>query len=273
MAEPTTRAAGPDPVAELKRATRNIWALGDYPAVAERDLRALGERVVARAEVRPGEDVLDVGCAAGNAAIPAARAGGRVVGVDLTPELFEAGRLRAAEAGVAVEWVEGDAEALPFDDAGFDVVVSVLGVMFAPRHQVAAGELVRVLRPGGRMILCNWAIDSTISRLFGAVASYLPPPPSFAEPPGLWGSEDHVRGLFADTPIDLDFERGVHEFPPFGSAQANLDYHVTRFGPLVAARALTEADGRWPALQAELLRLHDGFVSSDYLLVLGRRNS
>jgi SAM-dependent methyltransferase len=266
-------AAQPDAVAELKRATRRIWALGDYPAVAERELRALGERVVARADVRSGEDVLDVGCATGNAAIPAARAGGRVVGLDLTPELFGAGRRRAAAAGVEVQWVEGDAEALPFDDARFDLVVSVLGVMFAPRHWVAAAELVRVLRPGGRMVLCNWAIDSTISQLFGTVARYLPPPPPFAMPPGLWGSEEHVRGLFADAPIDLDFETGVHEFPPFESAQANVDYHATTFGPLVAARALAEAAGRWPALQADLLRLHDGFVSSAYLLVLGRRNS
>jgi SAM-dependent methyltransferase len=274
----TVRSVGPqepaqtDVLAGMKKATREIWALGDFPAVAERELWPLGERVVARAGIRLGESLLDVGCSAGNAAIRAARAGGRVVGLDLTPELFVAGRQLAAKAGVDVEWIEGDAEALPFDDASFDVVVSVLGVMFAPRHQVAADELVRVLRPGGRMVLCNWAVDSTISRVFGAVARYLPVPPPFAAPPALWGAEEHVRNLFAGTPIDLEFERGVHQFPPFDSAEANIEYHSTRFGPLMAARALTEADGRWPALHAELLALHQGFVASEYLLVVGHRH-
>ena len=275
----TTRATRPrepaqaDVLAKLKQATRHIWALGDFPAVAERELRPLGERVVARAGIRPGEEVLDVGCSAGNAAIRAARAAGQVTGLDLTPELFEAGRRRAADAGVDVEWVEGDAEAMPFPDASFDVVLSMLGVMFAPRHQVAANELVRVLRPGGRMVLCNWALDSAISRVLGAVARYVPPPPPFAAPPSLWGAEDHVRDLFAGAPIDLEFERGVHHFPPFESAAANVEYHTRTFGPLVVARALTETDGRWPALHAELLALHEGFVASEYLLVLGRKHA
>jgi SAM-dependent methyltransferase len=216
-----------DVLAELKHAARTTWALGDYAAIAERELWPLGEHVVARSGIRPGEDVLDVGCGTGNAAIRAARAGGRVVGLDLTPELFEPGRRLAADAGADVEWVEGDAEELPFDDASFDVVVSVLGVMFAPRHQVAADELVRVLRPGGRLILCNWAHDGAMSRIFGAVARYLPPPPAFAAPPARWGAEEHVRDLFAGTPIDLEFERGVHEFPPFDSAEASIEFHTT----------------------------------------------
>ncbi len=264
-------AVQPDVLAEFKQAVRHIWALGNFPAVAERELGPLGRRVVERAGIRPGELVLDVGCSAGTAALRAARAGGRVTGLDLAPELLEAGRLLAADAGVGVEWVEGDAEAMPFVDASFDVVLSVLGVMFAPRHQIAADELIRVLRPGGRMVLCNWAFDSTISRTFGAVARYMPPPPSFAVPPPLWGAEDHVRELFADAPIDVTFERGVHRFPPFASAEANVEYHSTTFGPLVAARSLTEADGRWPALRAELLALHEGFVASEYLLVIGRK--
>jgi SAM-dependent methyltransferase len=262
-----------DVLAGLKQAARETWALGDYAAVAERELWPLGGRVVARAGIRPGEDVLDVGCGTGNAAIRAARAGGRVVGLDLTPELFETGRRLAAEAGVDVDWVEGDAEALPFEDASFDVAVSVLGVMFAPRHRVAADELVRVLRPGGRLVLCAWAHDSAMSRLFGAVARYLPPPPPLAAPPARWGAEDHVRELFAGAPVDLEFERGVHEFPPFGSAEAAVEFHTTRFGPLMAARALTAADGRWPALCAELLRLHEALAASEYLLVLGAKRS
>jgi SAM-dependent methyltransferase len=273
----TMRSVGPqepaqgDALAQLKQAARTTWALGDYAAVAERELWPLGERIVARAGIHPGEDVLDVGCGTGNAAIRAARAGGQVVGLDLTPELFEAGRRRAAEAGVDVDWVEGDAEALPFDDASFDVVVSVVGVMFAPRHQVAAAELVRVLRPGGRFVLCNWAHGSTISRLFGVMARYLPPPPPFAAPPALWGAEEHVRDLFAGTPVELQFERGVHQFPPFDSAETNIEYHTTTFGPLMAVRALTGADGRWPALRAELLTLHQAYVASEYLVTLGHK--
>ena len=185
-----------------KRAARAMWAAGDFPEVAQRELWPLGERIVERLGIRPGERVLDVACGTGNAAIRAAEAGGRVTGLDLTPELFEAGRRLAAEAGVEVEWVEGDAEALPFGDESFDVVVSTLGVMFAPRHEVAARELVRVLRPGGRLALLNWAEDSVIARSFRATGRFLPPPPDFASPPWLWGSEDHLRSLFADSGIE-----------------------------------------------------------------------
>lgn len=261
-----------DVLARMKQAARKTWAIGDYAAIAERELWPLGERIVAKADVRPGEDVLDVACGTGNAALRAAQAGGHVVGLDLTPELFATGRRLAAEAGVDIEWVEGDAEALPFDDASFDVVVSVLGVMFAPRHQVAVRQLIRVLRPGGRLILCSWAQDSAISRLFGTVARYLPPPPPFALPPALWGAEAHVRSLFADTPVTVAFEHGVVEFPPFDSAEANIEFHLQRFGALMAARAVTEADGRWPALHADLLALHDGLVRGEYLVVLGRKH-
>jgi len=259
--------------AELRRRARAMWAAGDYPTIARRELWPLGERVVTQVGVRPGDDVLDVACGTGNAAIRAAQAGGRVVGLDLTPELFEAGRALAAGAGVEVEWVEGDAETLPFPDESFDVVVSTLGVMFAPRHRVAAAELARVLRPGGRIALCNWAEDSAVARVIRAVSAYLPPPPAFAEPPWLWGSEQHVRSLFADTEVALDFERGVVEFPPFASAEEDVEYHAARFGPLAVARKLTEADGRWPGLRAELLRLHEGLVASEYLLALGRRTT
>ncbi len=108
-----------------------------------------------------------------------------------------------------------------------------------------------------------------MSRIFGTVARYLPPPPPFAAPPALWGSEDHLRDLFAGAPVGLEFERGVHAFPPFDSAQANIDYHTTTFGPLIAARA---AAGRWPALHDELLALHEAFVAAENLLVTGRRD-
>ena len=139
-----------DALTDFKQATRAMWAAGDYarfaPLVAE-----VGERLVQRVGVRPGDAVLDVACGTGNVAIPAARAGGRVTGVDLTPEHFPAARSRATAADVAIDWVEGDAEALPFEDDSFDVVLSSFGCMFAPRHAVAAAELARVLRPDGRL--------------------------------------------------------------------------------------------------------------------------
>ena len=214
--------------------------------------------------------MIDVACGTGNAAIRAAQAGARVVGLDLTPELLDRGRMLAVQAGVRIDWVEGDAEALPFADESFDVVVSTLGVMFAPRHRVAAGELTRVLRPGGRLALCNWADDSPVARVFRAIAAYMPPAPDFATPPWLWGSEEHVRSLFAGTDLELEFDRGVVELPPFESAADNVEYHSTRLGPLPAVHALTEADGRWPALRAELEALHEDSLFAEYLLVLGR---
>ena len=260
-------------LAVLKQTARKNWATGDYAALALRELWPLGERVVRRVNVRPGEDVLDVACGTGNAAIRAAQAGGRVVGVDLTPELFGPGCRLAEQAGVEVRWVEGDAEDLPVEDASFDVVLSTFGCMFAPRHEVTARELVRALRPGGRLGICSWTPESVVSEIFRVTARYLPPSPAFASPPWLWGSEDHVRALFAGTGIDLEFAREVAEFPPFESPEDAIAYHLTTFGPLIMARAFTERDGRWPALRNELLPLHERLSSAEYLLVLGRKTS
>ena len=163
---------------QIKQGVRASWAAGDYAAVAQRQLWPVGERIIRRVGVRPGEDVLDVACGSGNAAIRAAQAGGRVVGVDLTPELFEAGRRLAAQAGVEVEWLEGDAEALPVKDASFDVVVSVFGCMFAPRHQVAADELARALRSGGRLCVCAWTPEGALGEFFRTIGTHLLPRPT-----------------------------------------------------------------------------------------------
>lgn len=257
---------------EQKRVARAMWAAGDYDAVAQRELWPLGERIVERVAVRPGETVLDVACGTGNAAIRAAQADGRVVAVDLTPELLDAGRRRARKAGADIEWIEGDAEALPVADSAFDVVVSTVGVMFAPRHEVAARELVRVLKPGGRLALCNWGVDSVVSKSFRIVARYLPPPPELAAPPWLWGAEDHVRSLFAGSATELAFEHGTLEFRAFETVDADIEFHSTKVGPLVKVRALTEADGRWPSLREELAELFGRSASADYLLVLGRKH-
>ena len=133
---------------ELKAKHRALWASGDYPAVAAELIPELGPELVRAAGIKPGDRVLDVAAGSGNAAIPAAEAGATVTASDLTPELFDAGRSIAAQRGVDLEWVEADAEALPFADSSFDAVISCVGVMFAPHHQAAADELVRVVRPG-----------------------------------------------------------------------------------------------------------------------------
>jgi SAM-dependent methyltransferase len=269
---PLVAALAEEPVrAELKRRARKTWAAGDYAEIARRELWPLGERVVMRTGVRAREDVLDVACGTGNAALRAAGAGARVVALNLTPELLATGRALAAEAGATIDWVEGDAEALPFADESFDVVLSTLGVMFAPRHRVAAAEIARVLRPGGRMALCNWSEDSAVTHILRTTASYLPTPPAFVDPPWLWGSEQHVRTLFAGTGIEHTFDRGVAESPPFDSADDDLEYHAMRFGPLMTARAAAEADGRWPELHSRLRELHEGLTSAEYLLAVGRK--
>jgi SAM-dependent methyltransferase len=257
---------------QMKQGARATWAAGDYPAIAQRQLWPLGERIVERIGVAPGEDVLDVACGTGNAAIRAARAGARVVGVDLTPELLDAGRRVAAEAGVDVEWVEGDAEALPFEDERFDVVVSVMGCMFAPRHRVTALELARVLRSGGRLCVFAWTPEGEMGTYFRTLGGYMPPPPPFAEPPLLWGSEEHVRELFAGTGVELEFAREAIGFADFRSVEEEIEFSVTKFGPLVMARRVLEPQGRWDALIEDMRRLLAEQTEAEYLVTTGRKS-
>ena len=257
---------------QMKAGARATWAAGDYPAIAQRQLWPLGERIIRHIGVTAGEDVLDVACGTGNAALRASRAGARVTGVDLTPELLEEGRRLAAEAGLAIDFVEGDAEALPVADESFDVVVSVMGCMFAPRHRVVAAELARVLRPGGRLCVTGWAPQGEIGTLFKVLGSHLPPPPAIAEPPVLWGEEQHVRELFAGTGIELAFERAFAEFAAFDSVDDELTFTLERFGPLIMARRMLEPQGRWDALVADLRRtVETRGGPAEYLLTTGRK--
>jgi SAM-dependent methyltransferase len=258
-------------LAALKQGARATWAAGDYPDIARRQLWEVGPRIVAAAAVRSGEDVLDVACGTGNVALRAAEAGARVVGVDLTPELFEAGRALAAEAQVTIDWIQGDAENLPFDDESFDVVTSSFGCMFAPRHAVTAGELARVLRPAGRLVITAWTPEGSTGKIFRTIGGYLPPPPAMAEPPILWGVEDHVAGLFAGSGIELTFERGVVTPEPFGSTDEALTYFETKFGPMMMARQLAEAAGTWGALRAELADHYERDEPAEYLLTVGSK--
>ncbi|WP_254630835.1 class I SAM-dependent methyltransferase [Cellulomonas sp. GbtcB1] len=240
----------------LKQRHRAMWALGDYPALAAEVVGGLGPVLVDAVGVRPGERVLDVAAGTGNAAVPAALAGGRVVASDLTPELLDAGR-RAAEArGIALDWREADAEALPFPAGAFDVVTSCIGVMFAPRHEVAAAELLRVCRPGGRVGLVAWTPTGFIGRLFATMKPYLPAPPPGVQPPPLWGDEAHVRGLLGAGVEDVRVERRSLTVEAFGTPEAFRDYFASRYGPTIAAyRAVADDADRTAALDADLVAL------------------
>src|SRR5918996_3614865 len=149
---------------EFKDRQRAIWDAGDYATVSVH-VEDVGERLVERAGVEPGMSVLDVACGTGNAAIPAARAGARVTGLDLVPKLLEQGRAKAEATGVEIDWVEGDAEQLPFEAGSFDRVLSTFGHMFAPRHQQVADEMVRVGRKGGAIATCTWTPDGVAGRV------------------------------------------------------------------------------------------------------------
>jgi SAM-dependent methyltransferase len=258
-------------LAALKQAARQTWAMGDFAAVTERELWPVGERAIKRLAVRPGETVVDLACGTGNAAIRAALAGAHTIGVDLTPELLATAEQLAARAGVTVDWREGDVEDLPLDDASVDVVVSTFGCELAPRHQVVADEIARVMRPGGRMALCVWPADGTMAAIMQTAMRYMPQPPPFAQPLPMWANPDHVHALFDGTGIEVTFERATLEHEPFESAAADVDWHAERFGPLMRARRAAEAAGRWEELRAELIPLHEHRTELEYLMILGNK--
>jgi ubiquinone/menaquinone biosynthesis C-methylase UbiE len=240
----------------LKAKHRSMWALGNYPGLAADLLPELGRTLVEACGVRSGDRVLDVAAGSGNVAIPAAQTGANVVASDLTPELFEAGRARAAAEGVALEWREADAEALPFADGEFDVVLSCVGVMFAPHHQAAADELVRVCRPGGRIGLISWTPEGFIGQMFATMKPYAPPPPPGASPPPLWGREEHVLGLLGNRVTDIATERRSLTVDHFPRPEEFRDYFKERYGPTIAVyRSLAEEPERAAALDGELAEL------------------
>ncbi|MEV7079983.1 class I SAM-dependent methyltransferase [Streptomyces sp. NPDC093516] len=240
----------------LKSKHRAMWAQGDYPSLAAELIPELGPVLVEACGVRPGQRVLDVGAGSGNAAIPAALAGADVVASDLTPELFGAGRRAAERQGARLTWREADAEALPFGDAEFDTVLSCVGVMFAPHHERAAGELVRVCRPGGTIGLLSWTPQGFIGRMFATMKPYAPPPPPGAQPPPLWGDEDHVRALLGDRVTDLRAERRTVRIERFGTPELFRDYFKERYGPTISVyRNIAGDPDQVAALDRELTQL------------------
>ena len=231
--------------ADFRQRTRAIWASGDWDTHS-RLIEPVGAVVLERIDLHPGLDLLDVGTGTGgNIAIPAALRGLKVVGLDLAPELFEHARRRAAEAGVDVEWVEGDAQDLPFADESFDRVVSTFGAMFAPDHERAAAELVRVCRGGGRVAMTTWVNDGYAAGLFRLNGTFLPPPPAGVQPPPLWGVEGHVEEVFAAAGATPNIAHETFDVQ-FESERAAVDEYTTTFGPFVAARTVLEPEGRWP---------------------------
>lgn len=221
---------------EFKQQQRAIWDAGDYAALSVH-ISDVGELLVPRAGVEPGMTVLDVACGTGNAALPAARAGATVTGLDLVLKLLDAGREKAEAANVVIDWVEGDAEELPFEDGSFDRVFSTFGHMFAPRHRRVADEMARVCRDGGAIGICCWTPEGTVGEVFKASAPYMPPPPNFASPPILWGTEDHVREMFGAVAPDIEFERHSATIE-WDSVDGFADFFMDTFGPMVTARQM-----------------------------------
>jgi ubiquinone/menaquinone biosynthesis C-methylase UbiE len=233
----------------VKAFQQKMWSAGDFARVGM-TIAIVSENLVEAAELLPGERVLDVACGSGNTAIAAARRFAKVTGVDYVPALLEHGRERATAELVDVEFVEGDAEKLPFDDAAFDLVTSTFGVMFAPNQERAASELLRVCRPGGRIALANWVPDGMVGEMFMTTARHAPPPAG-VKPPALWGMEDHLRQLFGDGVSELRAERRETTMR-YPSAEFQLEYFRKWFGPTQMAFARLDEAGQ-EALAADLI--------------------
>jgi SAM-dependent methyltransferase len=224
--------------------------------------------------------VLDFGAGTGNASIPAAQTCASVGASDLTPEFFGPGRQWAQATGVELEWVEADAERLPFEDEAFDVVMSCIGAMFAPHHQDVADELVRVCKPGGTIGMLNWTPEGQIGALFRSIGQFAPPPPPGATPPPQWGSEEHVRALFGERVELHTLRRENLEVTAFENARDYGEFFKAVYGPTIAARKNAVANGRDAEFDETLARFCDEWdrggggrarFEKEYLIVVGTR--
>jgi ubiquinone/menaquinone biosynthesis C-methylase UbiE len=268
----------------LKAKHAAMWASGSYPTVVDDVVAPLGGILVETVDVQRGQRVLDVAAGTGTSAIPAARRGAEVIATDLTPELLDVGRSAADAEGLdpstgsgSITWQTADAEALPYDDAEFDVVLSSIGVMFAPHHQQAADELVRVTRPGGTIGVLSWTPEGFIGQVFAVMKPYAPPPPPGASPAPLWGRADHVRTLFGDRVTDLVAHQQNLRVDRFADGAEFREFMKANYGPTIAVyRFLADDAAKIAALDADLAALGDrfltdGVMSWEYLLVTARR--
>jgi SAM-dependent methyltransferase len=240
MTVSTLPLARPD-YAAIKGRQQQIWASGDYHVIASL-IVPISERLCDAIDLRAGERVLDVATGSGNTAIAAARRLCEVIGVDYVPELLERGRTRAAAEGLYVNFVEGDAEALPAADAAYDVVLSTVGSMFAPNQERAAQELLRACRSGGRIGLANWTPDGWVGEMLRTVGRHVPPPTGLRSPT-YWGTEDGLTELFANGIVELQATR-LDFVWRFASAQQYLDLFRTYYGPVHKAFGALDETGQ-----------------------------
>jgi len=201
---------------QMKSNMKNAWMAGDFGEIAAYSAKAAAE-FVERTPITPGIKLLDVACGTGNTAIPAAKAGATVTGVDIATNLLAQARQRASAEKLEIKFDEGDAEQLPYPDAAFDIVLSMFGAMFAPRPELVARELLRVCRPGGSVAMANWTPEGFVGKTFRATSRLVPPPPG-VQPPVLWGDEKSVRERFANGVSNLEMTRQriffEYPFPP-----------------------------------------------------------
>jgi SAM-dependent methyltransferase len=259
---------------ELKAKQSVIWGSGPYERVSDH-LGIAHEHLLRAVPPQPGERWLDVATGTGEIARPAARAGARVTGLDLAPELVDTARAKAADEGLDIAFDVGDAEALPYEDASFDTVTSTFGSMFAPDHRAVADELARVCRPGGRLGLLHWHPERGVAEFFKVMAAYQPPRPEGVGNPFAWGDREHVTELLGDA-FDLRFEEG--DCPQVGSSSEEIwELFATSYGP---TKTLVESldDERREALHRDWIGYFDQFRNGDrvsqprpYVLVLGSR--
>jgi len=235
----------------VKRRQQAIWASGDY-AVLGITLQIVGETLAEAADIRAAERVLDIAAGNGNATLAAARRFADVTSTDYVPALLDKASARASAEGLRVRFEVADAEALPYADASFDAVLSTFGVMFAPRHERCADEMLRVVRSGGRIALANWTPDGFIGQLFKRVGRYAPPPVGLA-PPVLWGAPEHVQALFGAQASNLRMQRKLFHFR-YRSPAHWLQVFRDFYGPLNRAFAAIDAE-RQTALAADITAL------------------
>lgn len=254
-----------------------MWALGDYARIAEEVMAPLGPVLVEASGIGQGDRVLDVAAGSGNISIAAAKTGATVVSSDLTPELLQRSQQRAAGQGVSLEWREANAEDLPFADDEFDAVISAIGVMFAPNHQRAADELVRVCRPGGTISVISWTPDGFFGRMLAAIRPYRPTMLPDTPPAASWGRGSYVRGLLGNRVSESETQRRTLRVDRFGSAEACHEYFKNHYGPTINAyRNIAGNAVLVAALDAELVELArqhltDGVMEWKYLVVTARK--
>jgi SAM-dependent methyltransferase len=262
-----------DAMAQFKAGQRQAWAPF---APFEQSTASTAPRLVTFAGVQPGQRVLDVGCGTGVVAITARRRGAQVTALDLTPELLQRARENAAIAGVEVEWHEGDAESLPFEDGRFDVVLSQFGHIFAPRPEVVTREMLRVLEPGGVIAFSTWPPERCIGQIFALVGRYLPPPPAFVSPPPQWGDPNVVRERLGAAVTSLAFDRSVMLVPALSVAHFRVFYEANA-GPILRLVQTLQAEPARLALfrrQFEEIAgqyFDNNLVRQDYLLTRATR--